>query len=88
MGYDGAIVVVVQLEADIGDVLHEADLVFIEVEQKLDQSIDRKVGLFIVSESHKGQHQRLLLLDLIRQQDLTALFLEDQEDDGAGYGGE
>ena len=61
---DGLIVVVVQLETDLGNVLNVLDLVHIKVEEKLNEGIKGEI-VVILCKGDEGQDERMLLFYLI-----------------------
>lgn len=69
------VIIVIQLQADLSDVLHESHLLSIEVKQKFDEDLHRKVVL-VLRQSHERQDERMLLADLIDQDVLASVLPE------------
>ena len=56
MIYYGAVVIVVELEANIGDILDITDFVTVHVEQELDKLLNGEISIAL-SQSYKSQDE-------------------------------
>lgn len=73
--YDVFAVIVIQLETDIGDILHVPDFVAVEVGQELDQFFSGQL-LLGICECDKSEDEGVLLSDLVDEDDFASCLSE------------